>query len=70
MNAVEHSPVTPHLSSDVFSMCWWDLQVWREDGFYPSEPIFVPAPGADEEDAGVVLSVVITPNLVRLFACH
>ncbi|XP_038180060.1 beta,beta-carotene 9',10'-oxygenase isoform X2 [Arvicola amphibius] len=38
------------------------LTVWREDGFYPSEPIFVPAPGADEEDAGVVLSVVITPK--------
>ncbi|XP_051053378.1 carotenoid-cleaving dioxygenase, mitochondrial isoform X2 [Phodopus roborovskii] len=38
------------------------LMVWREDGFYPSEPIFVPAPGADEEDGGVILSVVITPN--------
>ncbi|XP_060229582.1 carotenoid-cleaving dioxygenase, mitochondrial isoform X3 [Meriones unguiculatus] len=38
------------------------LTVWREDGFYPSEPIFVPVPGADEEDSGVILSVVITPN--------
>lgn len=38
------------------------LTVWREDGFYPSEPIFVPAPGADEEDGGVILSVVITPK--------
>ncbi|KAM5245981.1 carotenoid-cleaving dioxygenase, mitochondrial [Ctenodactylus gundi] len=38
------------------------LKVWREDGFYPSEPIFVPVPGANEEDAGVILSVVITPN--------
>uniref|UniRef100_A0A8D2D8M2 Carotenoid-cleaving dioxygenase, mitochondrial n=1 Tax=Sciurus vulgaris TaxID=55149 RepID=A0A8D2D8M2_SCIVU len=38
------------------------LKVWREDGFYPSEPIFVPVPGASEEDDGVVLSVVITPN--------
>lgn len=51
-------------------MCWGDLQVWREDGFYPSEPIFVPAPGADEEDGGVILSVVITPKQVSLFACH
>nr|XP_054097536.1 carotenoid-cleaving dioxygenase, mitochondrial isoform X4 [Callithrix jacchus] len=38
------------------------LKVWREDGFYPSEPIFVPVPGTSEEDGGVVLSVVITPN--------
>uniref|UniRef100_A0A8C5JVE9 Carotenoid-cleaving dioxygenase, mitochondrial n=1 Tax=Jaculus jaculus TaxID=51337 RepID=A0A8C5JVE9_JACJA len=38
------------------------LKVWREDGFYPSEPIFVPVPGAIEEDDGVILSVVITPN--------
>ncbi|NP_001346539.1 carotenoid-cleaving dioxygenase, mitochondrial isoform X2 [Mus musculus] len=38
------------------------LRVWREEGFYPSEPVFVPVPGADEEDSGVILSVVITPN--------
>ncbi|XP_060016377.1 carotenoid-cleaving dioxygenase, mitochondrial isoform X2 [Lagenorhynchus albirostris] len=38
------------------------LTVWREDGFYPSEPVFVPVPGANEEDGGVILSVVITPN--------
>ncbi|XP_076969031.1 carotenoid-cleaving dioxygenase, mitochondrial isoform X7 [Tamandua tetradactyla] len=38
------------------------LKVWREDGFYPSEPVFVPVPGANEEDAGIILSVVITPS--------
>ncbi|XP_045412535.1 beta,beta-carotene 9',10'-oxygenase isoform X1 [Lemur catta] len=38
------------------------LKVWREDGYYPSEPVFVPVPGATEEDNGVILSVVITPN--------
>ncbi|XP_008063759.1 beta,beta-carotene 9',10'-oxygenase isoform X1 [Carlito syrichta] len=38
------------------------LKVWREEGFYPSEPVFVPVPGAKEEDGGVILSVVITPN--------
>ncbi|XP_004605105.2 carotenoid-cleaving dioxygenase, mitochondrial [Sorex araneus] len=38
------------------------LKVWRKDGFYPSEPVFVPIPGASEEDGGVILSVVITPN--------
>ncbi|XP_036284524.1 beta,beta-carotene 9',10'-oxygenase isoform X2 [Pipistrellus kuhlii] len=38
------------------------LKVWREDDFYPSEPVFVPVPGSSEEDGGVILSVVITPN--------
>lgn len=39
--------------------------MWEQPGFYPSEPIFVPSPGAAEEDDGVILSVVITPNKVR-----
>ncbi|KFO20744.1 Beta,beta-carotene 9',10'-oxygenase [Fukomys damarensis] len=38
------------------------LKVWREDGFYPSEPVFVPVPGTNEEDGGLILSVVITAN--------
>ncbi|KAG7478545.1 beta,beta-carotene 9 9' [Solea senegalensis] len=38
------------------------MKVWEKPGLYPSEPIFVPAPHATEEDDGVVLSVVITPN--------
>ena len=33
--------------------------VWQEDGSFPGEPVFVPAPGADGEDDGVVLSVVL-----------
>ena len=33
--------------------------VWREDGCYPGEPVFVPAPDADTEDDGVLLSVVL-----------
>lgn len=37
-------------------------KVWRQTGFYPSEPVFVPLPDATEEDEGVILSVVITPN--------
>ncbi|XP_008306930.1 beta-carotene oxygenase 2b [Cynoglossus semilaevis] len=38
------------------------MKVWEESGLYPSEPIFVPSPEATEEDDGVILSVVITPN--------
>ncbi|TNN01448.1 hypothetical protein fugu_010830 [Takifugu bimaculatus] len=41
------------------------MKVWEQPGFYPSEPIFVPSPGAAEEDDGVILSVVITPNKDR-----
>jgi beta,beta-carotene 9',10'-dioxygenase len=32
---------------------------WRADGCFPGEPVFVREPGADGEDAGVVLSVVL-----------
>lgn len=39
-------------------------QVWKHEGLYPSEPVFVPSPSAAEEDDGVILSVVITPNQV------
>ncbi|XP_028851224.1 beta-carotene 15, 15-dioxygenase 2, like isoform X2 [Denticeps clupeoides] len=38
------------------------LKSWRHPGLFPSEPIFVPAPNASEEDDGVVMSVVITPR--------
>ncbi len=32
---------------------------WHEPGAYPGEPVFVAEPGAEAEDAGVVLSVVL-----------
>ncbi|KAK0154714.1 Beta,beta-carotene 9',10'-oxygenase [Merluccius polli] len=38
------------------------LKVWSQQGFYPSEPVFIPAPDAVEEDDGVILSVVLTPS--------
>ncbi|XP_030648615.1 beta,beta-carotene 9',10'-oxygenase [Chanos chanos] len=37
------------------------LKVWSQPGFYPSEPVFVPKPDAEEEDDGVILSAVLTP---------
>ncbi|KAG9348269.1 hypothetical protein JZ751_002004 [Albula glossodonta] len=39
------------------------MKVWKQPGFYPSEPIFVPSPDAVEEDDGVILSVVVTPTI-------
>jgi beta,beta-carotene 9',10'-dioxygenase len=33
--------------------------VWEEDGCYPGEPVFVAAPGAEREDDGALLSVVL-----------
>lgn len=32
---------------------------WAEDGAYPGEPVFVARPGGEEEDDGVLLSVVL-----------
>ncbi|KAL0576582.1 hypothetical protein V5O48_005414 [Marasmius crinis-equi] len=34
-------------------------KTWEVPGYTPSEPIFVPRPGAQDEDDGVVLSVVL-----------
>jgi carotenoid cleavage dioxygenase-like enzyme len=34
-------------------------RTWREDGCYPGEPVFVPEAGGGDEDAGVLLSVVL-----------
>ncbi|XP_054610853.1 carotenoid-cleaving dioxygenase, mitochondrial isoform X2 [Dunckerocampus dactyliophorus] len=38
------------------------LKVWYHKGLFPSEPIFVPAPDAVEEDDGVILSVILSPS--------
>ncbi|KAM4015438.1 LOW QUALITY PROTEIN: carotenoid-cleaving dioxygenase, mitochondrial-like [Anomaloglossus baeobatrachus] len=40
-------------------------KVWKEDGYYPSEPVFVPSPDSVEEDDGVLLSAVVTPHQDR-----
>jgi carotenoid cleavage dioxygenase-like enzyme len=34
---------------------------WSEPGTYPGEPVFVPTPGGQREDDGVLLSVVLDP---------
>ncbi|KAM8927666.1 carotenoid-cleaving dioxygenase, mitochondrial-like [Pelodytes ibericus] len=39
-----------------------EAKVWSEEGFYPSEPIFVPHPESTEEDDGILLSAVLTPH--------
>ncbi|XP_061538356.1 carotenoid-cleaving dioxygenase, mitochondrial-like [Phycodurus eques] len=41
------------------------MKVWEQPGLYPSEPVFIPSPDATEEDDGVILSVIITPNKDR-----
>ncbi len=42
-------------------------QTWYEDGTYPGEPVFVPHPDGEEEDDGVLLSVVLDPAADRSF---
>uniref|UniRef100_A0A673JI02 Carotenoid-cleaving dioxygenase, mitochondrial n=1 Tax=Sinocyclocheilus rhinocerous TaxID=307959 RepID=A0A673JI02_9TELE len=37
------------------------FKVWRQPDLYPSEPVFILSPNAEEEDDGVILSVIITP---------
>ena len=40
---------------------------WAEPGCYPGEPVFVARPGAEEEDDGVLLSVVLDSRSERSF---
>ncbi len=40
---------------------------WSEPGSYPGEPVFVGRPGADEEDDGVLLSVVLDAAAERSY---
>jgi carotenoid cleavage dioxygenase-like enzyme len=40
---------------------------WHEDGCFPGEPVFVAAPGAEGEDDGVILSVVLDSKAARSF---
>uniref|UniRef100_A0A3Q1I4P6 Uncharacterized protein n=1 Tax=Anabas testudineus TaxID=64144 RepID=A0A3Q1I4P6_ANATE len=35
---------------------------WHQENCYPSEPVFVASPGAVEEDDGVILSSVVSPD--------
>jgi len=42
-------------------------QVWREEGTYPGEPVFLPRPDGTAEDDGVVLSVVLDPEAEQSF---
>jgi beta,beta-carotene 9',10'-dioxygenase len=44
-----------------------EVRQWEESGCYPGEPVFVSAPGATEEDAGVVLAVVLEMRQQRSF---
>ncbi len=36
-----------------------DVRTWSAPGCYPGEPVFVPDPASDREDAGVLLSVTL-----------
>jgi len=43
------------------------VAVWSARDAYPGEPVFVPKPGAVEEDDGVVLSVVLDASAGNSF---
>lgn len=44
-----------------------DATLWHEQGCYPGEPVFVERPGAEGEDDGVLLSVVLDGERGRSF---
>jgi carotenoid cleavage dioxygenase-like enzyme len=44
-----------------------ELTTWGEPGLYPGEPVFAARPGAEDEDDGVLLSVVLDAATERSF---
>ena len=44
-----------------------ETKLWSEPGCFPGEPVFVAEPGASDEDAGVLLSVVLDAGTERSF---
>ncbi len=40
---------------------------WYQSGCFPGEPVFVPRPGASDEDDGVILAVVLDENSASSF---
>ncbi len=44
-----------------------ETSTWSEPGCFPGEPVFVAAPGAADEDEGVLLSVVLDSEAGRSF---
>lgn len=41
--------------------------IWQEEGCYPGEPVFVACPGAEKEDDGLLLSVVLDVSRQQSF---
>jgi len=39
-----------------------EAEHWSQPGTYPGEPVYVPRPGAESEDDGVLLSVLLEPE--------
>uniref|UniRef100_G1RI45 Beta-carotene oxygenase 1 n=1 Tax=Nomascus leucogenys TaxID=61853 RepID=G1RI45_NOMLE len=39
---------------------------WREENCWPAEPLFVPVPGAKDEDDGVILSAIVSTDPQKL----
>lgn len=35
---------------------------WEEEHYWPAEPLFVPTPGAEDEDDGIILSAIISSD--------
>lgn len=50
------------LKVDTKTKLW---QIWKEEGAYPSEPVFIHRPGGTEEDDGVLMSVLIYSDVEK-----
>ncbi|XP_053379605.1 carotenoid-cleaving dioxygenase, mitochondrial-like isoform X2 [Mercenaria mercenaria] len=51
----KQNPINTLVKIDTFTKTHRE---WKEDGCYPSEPVFVPEPGSDSEDGGVLVAAI------------
>lgn len=42
-------------------------QIWQQEGCFPGDPVFVPRPGATEEDDGALMALVLDTSTERSF---
>eukprot|EP01119_Soliformovum_irregulare_P004203 TRINITY_DN15211_c0_g1_i1.p1 TRINITY_DN15211_c0_g1~~TRINITY_DN15211_c0_g1_i1.p1 ORF type:complete len:490 (-),score=143.09 TRINITY_DN15211_c0_g1_i1:18-1487(-) len=64
--AIAHVETDAHWNSIMkLDVTTKETKVWKVEGMYPGEAIFVPDPNGKDEDDGVLMSVVLNANLDR-----
>ncbi|XP_036893801.1 beta,beta-carotene 15,15'-dioxygenase isoform X2 [Sturnira hondurensis] len=61
---VQRSPIPNKMVK--YDILTKSFQKWEEEDYWPAEPLFVPMPGAKDEDDGIILSAIISSDPQKL----